>query len=203
MGISSITATNFYKAKDIEGNTENNSKKMKMTWNNADIGSVLQSGTISVDGVTIELSEEAKQALLDAREKLYKDQETEGNRWVAEFNSYVARQQREVYADAADDLSKVLTTARRIAKGDIVPAKDEQKLLEYSDELYQMAKNAAMLHKMEKRKKDKSLYEEEEERTYTDPEEETTPMQKYGVQVEVSVGDTGVVESISEGIIEQ
>lgn len=203
MGISSITATNFYKAQKIESDSENKSSKVKMTLDASDIGRALQKGSINVDGVTIELSEDAQQALSDAREKLFADQEAECNRWVAEFNSYVAKQQGEVYEDVAEDMAKALITARRIARGDIVPATDEQKLMEYSVELYQMAKSAAMMHEMEEHQKDKSLYSEEEKREYTDPEEETTPEQRFGVQVEVSVGETAAVQDISEGAIKE
>lgn len=203
MGISKITATNFYKAQATECYSENKTNKIKMTLNATDIGRALQSGSITADGVTIELSEEAQQALSDAREKLFADQEAECIRWAAEFNSYVAKQQGEVYEDMAEDMAKALTTARRIARGDIVPATDEQKLMEYSDELYQMAKSAAMMHKMEKHRKDKSLYSDEEEREYTDPEEETTPEQRFGVQVEISVGETATVQDISEGVLKE
>lgn len=100
----------------------------------------------------------------------------------------------------AEDMAKALETARRIADGHIVPAVDEKKLMEYDFELYQVAKSAAMLHDMEeKRKKDKTLYGEEEEREYTDPEEETTPVQKFGVEVEVSLEGAGEVTTVLEG----
>lgn len=164
----------------------------------SDIGKMLSSGKMEVDGVSIELSEEARQALEDAREKLIADRAAESERYVAEFNSYVAKQQSEAYEDMAEDMAKALETARRIANGDIVPARDEQKLLEYDADLYKMAKNAAMLHEMEERRKQKSLYKDAEEREYTDPEEETTPMQKFGVEVEISAGEEPAVENVSE-----
>lgn len=61
----------------------------------------------------------------------------------------------------ADDYSKCLEVARRLARGDKVPPKDEQKLLEFSDEMYQMAKNMAAIAENAKRKKHKSLWEDE------------------------------------------
>lgn len=63
-----------------------------------------------------------------------------------------------------DDYGKVLKIARRIAKGDKVPAYDEKKLMEYSMDLYQMAKASAMLHANEKHKKHKSLYKDEDKK---------------------------------------
>lgn len=61
------------------------------------------------------------------------------------------------------DLAKILEIARRIAHGDKVPATDEKKLMEFSSDLYQAAKSAAMLNADKKHKKYKSLFEEEEE----------------------------------------
>lgn len=62
------------------------------------------------------------------------------------------------------ELAKVLTVARRIARGDKVPAKDEKKLMEYNFKLYMMSKNAAMMSTAKKRKKYKSLWKEDEEK---------------------------------------
>ena len=59
---------------------------------------------------------------------------------------------------AADDYSKCLKVARRIARGDKVPPKDEQKLLEFSSVMYMTAKNMAALAQNEKVKKHKSLW---------------------------------------------
>ncbi len=199
MGIGNINATNFYNGITTNPEEQNAEKKSFMFTNASDIGKALATGQVKVDGVSIDLSEEALQALREAREKFYADRDAETERYVAEFNSYVAKQQSEAGQDMAEDMAKALTTARRIANGDIVPMADERKLLEYDEELYRMAKMSAMLHQMEEHRKHKSLYEDEEDREYTDPEAETTPMQKYGVEVEVSLGDVSAVESISEG----
>lgn len=199
MAIGNIGATNFFKAQDIHPETQNSARKSIVFTNATDIGKALATRQVNVDGVSIDLSDEAMQALYDARDKFYADRDAETERYVAEFNKYAAEQQKEAAEDMAEDMAKALATARRIANGDIVPAIDEQKLLEYNAELYKMAKAAAMLHQMEEHRKDKSLYENEEEREYTDPEKETTPMQKYGVEVEVSLGDVPAVEGISEG----
>lgn len=199
MGIGNINATNFYKQPTTNPEAQSAVKRSYTFTNATDMGKALATGQVKVDGVSIDLSEEALQALREARDKFYADRDAETERYVAEFNSYVAKQQSEAGQDMAENMAKALTTARRIANGDIVPMTDEKKLLEYDEELYRMAKMSAMLHQMEEHRKHKSLYEDEEEREYTDPEAETTPMQKYGVEVEVSLGDVAVVESISEG----
>ena len=199
MGIGNIGGANFYKSQNVQPEPQNSSRKSIVFTNATDIGKALATRQVNVDGVSIELSDEAMQALYDARDKFYADRDAETERYVAEFNKYAAEQQKEASEDMAEDMAKALATARRIANGDIVPAIDEQKLLEYNADLYKMAKAAAMVHQMEEHRKDKSLYENEEEREYTDPEAETAPMQKYGVEVEVSLGDVPVVEGISEG----
>ena len=201
MAIGNIGSTNFYKSQNVQPEHQNSGRKSVVFTNSTDIGKALATRQVNVDGVSIDLSDEAMQALYDAREKFYADRDAETERYVAEINKYAAEQQKEAAEDMAEDMAKALATARRIARGDIVPAIDEQKLLEYNADLYKMAKAAAMLHQMEKHRKDKSLYENEEEREYTNPEEEATPMQKYGVEVEVSLGDVPVVEEISEGPI--
>lgn len=204
MEIGNIQKTNFYNSQTIKPETQDAGRRKVVFTNATDMGKALATGQVSVDGVSINLSEEALQALRDAREKFYADRDAETERYVAEFNSYVAKQQQEAGEDMAEDMSKALATARRIARGDIVPALDEQKLLEYSEELYRMAKMSAMLHQMEEHRKDKSLYsDDDEEREYTDPEKETTPMQKYAVEVEVSLGDMPAVEGISEGELKE
>lgn len=66
-------------------------------------------------------------------------------------------------AKAFEDMAKLLEIARRISNGDQVPFKDEKKLLEFSPELYQVAKTAAVLHANKEPKEYKSMFEDEEE----------------------------------------
>ena len=80
------------------------------------------------------------------------------------MNQESTKQQTEAAKEYGEDLAKVLTVARRIAHGDKVPAKDEQKLIEYSSELYMSAKNAAMLKANKDKKEYDSLWEDEEEK---------------------------------------
>jgi hypothetical protein len=56
--------------------------------------------------------------------------------------------------------------------GDKVPATDEKKLMDYDNDLYQMAKTAQMMAQVKKRKEYKSLWEDEEKKEYEDPLEE-------------------------------
>lgn len=70
---------------------------------------------------------------------------------AAQHDAAVARQQGEAMGETFDDLAKMLEIARRISSGGRVPSQDEQKLLEYSKELYMMAKSAAAMAKSEEK----------------------------------------------------
>lgn len=91
---------------------------------------------------------------------------------VAVWNAEVARQQADVMEDAAIEMGKIMEVAHRIAKGAIVPASDEKKLLDYSFEMYQAAKSMGALAQMQKkREKYDSLWDDEEEQQQEyDPE---------------------------------
>ena len=78
-------------------------------------------------------------------------------------NAETSKRQGEAMAEKAENDSKCLEIARRIARGDKVPPKDEMKLLEFSSEMYQMAKNMAAMVKNEKRKEHDSLWDDEDE----------------------------------------
>ncbi len=78
-------------------------------------------------------------------------------------NVEVAKQQGKAWASAADDVMKCMEIARRIARGDKVPSKDEFKLIEYSLEMYEVAKNIALMKEQEKHKEYDSLWDDEQE----------------------------------------
>lgn len=79
---------------------------------------------------------------------------------VAIHNAEVAKQQSEVLAEAGDEMAKIMEIYRRIASGGRVPHRDEQRLMEFSKELYMAAKAAAMLKQGESEKYD-SLFDDE------------------------------------------
>jgi hypothetical protein len=80
--------------------------------------------------------------------------------------------------------------ARRISKGDKVPASDEQKLMEFNMEIYQMAKNMAVMNANKKHKEWDSLWDDEEDdKENPDPQEvaDNTEM-----RIDAPVGDAAV-----------
>ncbi|MDD2972392.1 MAG: hypothetical protein PHE02_09725 [Lachnospiraceae bacterium] len=91
-------------------------------------------------------------------------------------------------ADSFGEMAKMMEIARRISKGDHVPSKDEQKLMEFNSKLYQAAKAAAMLHVNEKHKKYKSILDEEEN---SDVEEKLRDLEQENAGEVIDQGDTG------------
>ena len=68
-------------------------------------------------------------------------------------------------------MAKIMEVARRIMRGAIVPASDEKKLMEYSEEIYQTAKSVGAMVRRQKKEKYDSLWGDEEEKEYDDPRE--------------------------------
>lgn len=85
-------------------------------------------------------------------------------RWHMEFDMAAGKQQAEAVKEAGEDMGKLLLVARRLMHGDKVPAKDEQKLMEYDYKLYIMAKNTGAMAKLRNRKEYDSLWADEEEK---------------------------------------
>lgn len=105
----------------------------------------------------------------------------------------------EEQADASDeaanqfkDMTKMMEIARRIANGDKVPGKDEQKLMEYNSKLYQSAKQAAIMNQNKKHKTYKSMFEDEED---ADKREQLDELAKENEQQ--SVEETQVADTVS------
>ena len=102
--------------------------------------------------------------------RAYMEKVTE--QWAAVANMEVAKQQGEAMEEYAIDMGKIMEVARRLMKGAIVPATDEKKLMDYSMELYQAAKNMGALAKQREKEEYDSLWEDEEA-----PEEVEDPME--------------------------
>lgn len=90
---------------------------------------------------------------------------------VGIFNSIVSEQQADAMKEYGEEMAKCLEIARRISRGDHVPAQDEKKLMDFNMDIYKMAKEMAAVN-MDKEHKDwDSLWGEEEEKEYEDPRE--------------------------------
>lgn len=87
------------------------------------------------------------------------------------FNSVASKQQADAMKEYGEEMAKCLEIARRISRGDKVPAQDEKKLMEFNMDIYKMAKNMAAINMDKKHKEWDSLWGEEEEKEYEDPQE--------------------------------
>lgn len=142
------------------------------------------------EAATLELTIKA----VDEKQNEYKTyMEKLLTQWSLTANMESARQQGEAMEEYAVDLSKIMEVARRLMKGGIVPAEDEKRLMEYSMELYQAAKNIGAMVKQREKEKYDSLWEDEEEKN----EETVDPMEMAdnaeavsGAPAVVSVADT-------------
>ena len=114
--------------------------------------------------LTLNALDEKQQEYYDYLDKL-------ADQYCAYWNATVAEQQADAAEEYAIDMGKIMEVARRIMKGAIVPAADEKKLMEFSFEMYQTAKNIGAMAQQQKKEKYDSLWGEEEEKEYDDPRE--------------------------------
>lgn len=140
-----------------------------------------QSAIKSSAGVTLELSDEYKKRMQELEEKIdilnseIKENE-KGLDGIIEtevgiFNAENSKQQADAMKKYAEDMAKCLEIARRISNGDKVPATDEKKLMDFNMEIYMAAKNMSVMNQEKKHKEYDSLWGDEEEKEYADPQE--------------------------------
>ena len=169
-------------------------KELEEKMKNEENGSIIYANEAATLELSIKAVEEQKSQYQEYMDKLTQQ-------WNAVANMEVAKQQGEAMEEYAVDLAKIMEVARRIMKGGIVPPTDEQKLMEYSMELYQAAKNIGALVKKEKEEYE-SLWEDDEEKTVAeDPTEIADNAEAFdsGPTI-VEVADT--MASVSEGMSE-
>lgn len=119
------------------------------------------------DGISLSISKEGIGLLQEQDEEEHEEkqslrqQKLEEDALKQEYREQVQASKKE--AEAYHDLAKIMEIARRISNGDRVPAADEKKLMEFSEDLYQTAKAAAMINEDKEHKEYDSLFEEEDE----------------------------------------
>ena len=131
-------------------------QELENKMNSVKDGKTIYANEAAILELTMKAVDEKKTEYMNYMEKLL-----EQRTLTADMIS--AKQQGEAMEEYVEDLGKIMEVARRLMKGGVVPASDEKKLMEYSMELYQAAKNiGAMVRQKEKEEYD-SLWEEEEE----------------------------------------
>lgn len=114
------------------------------------------------EAATLELTINA----LNEKQSEYQDYLSKLNQqWMGQVNALTAKQQGEAMEEYNQDLMKIMEVARRLMKGAVVPPTDEKKLMEYSMELYQAAKNIGALAKQKEKEEYDSLWKDEEEKS--------------------------------------
>ncbi len=148
------------------------------------------------EAATLQLTLDA----LDEKESEYQEYlDKLAEKYCAYWNAEVAEQQKDAGKEYAAEMGKIMEVARRIMKGSIVPASDEKKLMEFSMDMYQVAKNIGAMVRQEKKKKYDSLWEDEEKKEYDDPGEvaENADAGPGGPEI-VDVSDTIAAAGLSE-----
>lgn len=130
-------------------------------------------------GVTFELSDAYLQREKELQEKIdelsgqIKNNEKTLDDLIEQevgiFNSIAAEQQADAMKEYGEEMAKCLEIARRISRGDHVPAQDEKKLMDFNMEIYQVAKEMAAMNMDKKHEEWDSLWGDEEEKEYEDP----------------------------------
>ena len=138
---------------------------------------IFNSGIKSIDNFITSMSKSTKKPaktfiIKEQGPSMSRDKIEEKNTVLVDISNEAKRLQEELKRSkesakaskkAMEDFIKVLEIARRISNGDKVPLKDENKLMEYSSELYQTAKMAGSLKDNEKIKEYKSLFKDKKD----------------------------------------
>ena len=119
-------------------------------------------------GKEVVLSNEEDVLVLTAKagKQLVNDRRSYGYMLQMQAERAAQRTQEAASEKYAKDQAKIMSVYRAMAKGDIVPASDEKKLMEYSSELYQSAKMAQSMALQAERRKHKSQWDEKEEEAH-------------------------------------
>ena len=132
------------------------------------------------------------------KEEYQKYMEILNQQWAGIANMEASRQQADAAEEYYEDIGKIMEVARRIMKGGIVPPQDEKKLMEYSMELYQAAKNIGSMEQQKKREEYDSLWEEKTENKVAEDPMETanTAAAPAGAPAVIEVSE--VMKSVAE-----
>lgn len=184
--------------------TSNNTTNYKVTFDNsAYVYRAIDKGSIDINGKTVLLNDEIKNRLREIAKRVDEMMEQEFLMTHALNNMEVLQDQAETINKQAINDAKIMEIARRIMRGEKVPASDERKLAEYNPKLYQMAKQAAMLAKPHK--KYKALFKDEEESSLDKNMDDSindnpySQLSTYSVQMDIGTTDDGgyTVEGVS------
>lgn len=187
--------------RDFVNQREENRKKME----EAKKKSEEQGVTFEFSEAYLEREKELQEKIDELSGQIKKDEKTLDdliNQEVGIFNSIVSEQQADAMKEYGEEMAKCLEIARRISRGDHVPAQDEKKLMDFNMDIYKMAKEMPAVNMDKDAKEWESLWGEEEEKEYEDPFEasqnaETNVEMPEGMEVQTAA-DAGVQVSGQE-----
>lgn len=143
------------------------------------------------EAATLELTAEA----LEQKQNEYLDYQSRIIEYETELaNMETAKQQGEAMKEGAEEMGKIMEVARRMIKGDIVPAQDEKKLMEFDHELYMACKQMQSFAK--EHEEVESLWEEKKE-----SEENSDPME-FAENQEINISDGPSLDETAQDVIE-
>lgn len=161
-------------------------------------------GYIIVNGTRIDLSDEVKKQLTETDKKAEADRERAFNQYIMQYDMAVAQQQGDVYKEAAENMSKAFKIAAIISNGGKVSGTDEKALMEFSPQLYAMAKIAAiMASRHEKQGEDhteETISNKEDSQTDSTQGVDGSSFERkfYETQMNVSLDGAPAVQDVSE-----
>lgn len=132
------------------------------------------------------------------KEEYQKYMEILNQQWAGIANMEASRQQADATEEYYEDIGKIMEVARRIMKGGIVPPQDEKKLMEYSMELYQAAKNIGSMEQQKKREEYDSLWEEKTENKVVEDPIETANNAAAPAEAPAVIEVSEVMKSVAE-----
>lgn len=112
----------------------------------------------------------------------------------------ISRQQAEAVAEQVEEVLKMLEVYRRISKGGKVPPTDEQRLMQYSIEMYMSAKNMALMNKGRDSEEYDSLWGDEQNEEFVDPTELADNKEVGNPLSEVSSSVSSSVSEVLTGL---
>lgn len=132
------------------------------------------------------------------KEEYQKYMEILNQQWAGIANMEASRQQADATEEYYEDIGKIMEVARRIMKGGIVPPQDEKRLMEYSMELYQAAKNIGSMEQQKKREEYDSLWEEKTENKVVEDPIETANNAAAPAEAPAVIEVSEVMKSVAE-----
>lgn len=169
------------------------------------VSRAISRGYITVNGVTIELSDEAKKQLAETDKQAEADRMKAYNQYVMQHEMAVAEQQSETWKKAAEDASKAFQIAAKLSGGGKITSSEAQALMKFNPQLYAMAMSTAAMSeqnaKQESIHMNKKSSDQKNETAVPGVEWSGFEWKTYESQMTVSLEGGADIQAVSEGEI--